>query len=112
MSKSQIECGDLLRSVGELVSRYYSLLSKVVDHTNPAVRWGIASLVQRLASRKPRQAVPLIVKLSSNASPRVRKSTVTALQTLGVKLLKEALRLLKNIAQDPMNLYADMYPTE
>jgi len=47
------------------------------------------------------RAIPLTVKLSvEDASPRVRKSAVTALQTLGAKLPKEALRLLKNLTQD------------
>jgi len=35
--------------------------------------------------------VPLIVKLSSDAFPRVHKSTATALHTLGAELPKEAL---------------------
>lgn len=106
------DSNSVFRLVGGLVSRlshrpkeevdgWTPLLSKVIGHSNPAVRWRIVSLLQRLASRKPREALPLITKLSVDDSPRVRKSAVTAMQTLGAKLPQEALKLLKHLEQDP-----------
>jgi len=102
----------VFRLVGGLVSRlshrpkeevdeWVPLLKKAIAHSNPAIRWRMASLVQRLASRKPREALPLIAKLSIDDSPKVRRAAVTALQTLGATMPNKALKLLKNMERDP-----------
>lgn len=105
-------CRSVFRLVGGLVSRlshrpkeevdeWAPLLTKAIAHSDPAVRWRIASLIQRLASRKPREALPLITRLSVDESPKVRKAAVTALQTLGARMPNKALQLLKNVERDP-----------
>jgi hypothetical protein len=102
----------VFRLVGGIVSRlshrpieevdgWAPLLTKAIAHPNPAFRWRIANLIQRFASRKPREALPLVIKLSIDESPKVRKAAVTAAQALGAKIPDKALKLLKNMNQDP-----------